>query len=956
MRYMKFFICLLGAAAVLNANPKNHTVVSGDANISHDGNLTEIHVSDRAILNWEEFSIQAGETTRFIQSSQTAAVLNRVTGSQMSEILGLLQAGGQVYLINPNGVVIGKEGRIDTAGFVSSVYEIQNVDFLNGEPIQFHGDELGEIINLGTITTTTGPVALIAHRVENSGTISSAEGIVSLNSGHEILLDPTGQGLLFIRPDLKGDGVENNGTIEAYKTQLQADGTPTSLAISLGGTIDASSVRNIGGEVYLIAKEGSIDVTGNILSGNDGQILLHAENRTLEFSGGINAPTGDVRLLGKSVYLLDDAQINASEGTVLIGGDYRGLNPDVPKADYVYCSPNATVNVGAAENGNGGKAIFWGEKGIAFFGNASAQGGKEGGDGGFVEVSSPGSYIFKGLVNTLAPHGKAGKLLLDPCDITIDTNATMGGAFSIPPPPFVFTGVGATANILNTDLQTLLGMGNVQIDATAGAGGSGNITVDASLMWSANTLDLVCSNDLTYTSNAILTISGTANHTMTVPNVLTMNSGSAINFSSAASPFALTSALDVIMNGNLICTSDSDINITATGGNFIATGSTISTSGNGNITLTAAGRVIPFPMTGRNLALINSSVSTTGNGNISFIPTVDLTPIFFNGGTASSTGSGSILFNPLPFSVNSSITLGGTVQATTPVTFYPASFPIFVGPVTTLNGPQFNFQGQARVGRGVGIINTTANTITFEFGVGGETLTVNATVGDIILQGNSSIVGLTMTAAATIQVDSNVSLQVTGGDLTLQGNNIQIGNNVLIEGAASVILLAGQDLTVTGTTGIIQTTSGNDLTLVVDNNNPNYPDIGTGKFTFPSGYTLCTNSCSGTGGKVLLFAASPGSSTFPSIINTAANDGSNVFTGYWYITKPPPDPPLFQIMYKGLAVPIPPGVVETIQIAVTEPVSNPPQITQITEGNLQPPATPNPKTPCRTPPVAIQAL
>ena len=266
MRCMKFFICLLGAAAVLNANPKNHSVVSGDANISHDGNLTEIRVSDRAILNWEEFSIQAGETTRFIQSSQTAAVLNRVTGSQMSEILGLLQAGGQVYLINPNGVVIGKEGRIDTAGFVSSVYEIQNVDFLNGESIQFHGDELGEIINLGTISTTTGPVALIAHRVENSGTIHSAEGIVSLNSGHEILLDPTGQGLLFIRPDLKGDGVENNGTIEAYKTQLQADGTPTSLAISLGGVIDAGSVHTIGGEVYLIAKEGSHAVSGTIRS------------------------------------------------------------------------------------------------------------------------------------------------------------------------------------------------------------------------------------------------------------------------------------------------------------------------------------------------------------------------------------------------------------------------------------------------------------------------------------------------------------------------------------------------------------------------------------------------------------------------------------------------------------------------------------------------------------------
>jgi filamentous hemagglutinin family protein len=957
MKYLNFFMF---AAVCLNAQPKNHSVVSGDAKVSQDGNLMEINVSDRAILNWEEFSIQLGETTRFIQPSTSSAVLNRVTGAQMSEILGSLQSGGHVYLINPNGVVIGPEGRIDTAGFVSSIYEIQNIDFLNGEPLKFQGDELGEIINLGTITTTSGPVALIAHRVENSGTIRSAEGIVSLNSGHEILLDPTGLGLLFIRPDLKGDGVVNNGTIEAYKTQLQADGTPTSLAISLGGIIDAGSVQNIDGEVYLIAKEGSIDVSGKILCGEESQIVLHAENGTLEMKGNIVAPSGDIRLLGKNIHLLEDAIIEASEGTVLIGGDYKGRNPEVPKADYVYCSHNSRVNVDGRENGDGGKVIFWGEKGMIFYGNASSRGGTESGNGGFVEVSSPGAYVFKGLVCTLAPHGKAGKLLLDPTDITVDTNATSA---SLLPPSMVGMNYTYseqmamnTASLNNLDLQLLLGMGNVEIDATSGGGaGNGDITIDAPFNWDSFDLSLRSSRNVIFTSNAVHTISGVGSlSTTAVPLNFTMQPGSNINYLSVVSPLTLTANNLLTIDGTITLDTSS---FSSTAVAFNDVGGSINCTGGGSITLSSATSDV----------FVTGTLTTVGAGTINLIPAGPAGQLHLqNGCTLNSVAA--LNLNPASF-----LNMSGTVTMITPSTITLTSVnqtPLIRGGNATLNASCSSLSFPKGVNLGGAGLGLTVNATTSDVFIGSNVnlafLEVNST-GNLQIQGgtiNITTNALTLNAGGDLILDTNSIVRIVApstSTLTLQSpsNSIQIGDNVTVQGTGPVIVLAGNDINVSGSTGTIRTMNADDLNLVVDNNNPNPFDIGTGKFTFPSGFVLSTASPA----KVLLFATTPTinpRSSFPTTINGVVGDDTNILSPYWYLTLPPPDPSFFQIMYKSGSTVVPPvapaAVVQTIQIAVTEPVSNPPQITQITEGNLQPPATPNPKSACRSPPVAIQAL
>src|SRR6185369_17466269 len=128
--------CIAGTFPTLpsHGNPIGGTVTAGSATITQPG-AGMLHInqtSDRAIINWNSFSIRAGELTRFNQPSVNAATLNRVLSGNPSEIYGSLQANGAVYLINPSGILIGPGGQINTRAFVGSTLNVTDGNFLSG--------------------------------------------------------------------------------------------------------------------------------------------------------------------------------------------------------------------------------------------------------------------------------------------------------------------------------------------------------------------------------------------------------------------------------------------------------------------------------------------------------------------------------------------------------------------------------------------------------------------------------------------------------------------------------------------------------------------------------------------------------------------------------------------------------------------------------------------------------
>ncbi|NLT70137.1 MAG: filamentous hemagglutinin N-terminal domain-containing protein, partial [Verrucomicrobiaceae bacterium] len=202
----------------VRANPHGGSVVHGDIHIgAGTGGHLQIHQgSANAIINWDSFSIAAGELTQFLQPGTSSAVLNRVTGGDPSAIHGALQANGNVFVINPNGILVGPGGTIDVHGLVLSTLDVSDGEFLAGGDQVFKGASDQGVTNLGRINAIGGDVFLIGKTVTNSGAIT-ATGRVGLAAGEEVLLtaaeNASGE-RIFVRATgsgVSGTGITNDG-------------------------------------------------------------------------------------------------------------------------------------------------------------------------------------------------------------------------------------------------------------------------------------------------------------------------------------------------------------------------------------------------------------------------------------------------------------------------------------------------------------------------------------------------------------------------------------------------------------------------------------------------------------------------------------------------------------------------------------------------------------------------
>jgi filamentous hemagglutinin family protein len=488
-------LLFFGHTAPVLGNPTGGEVVTGNAIITNAGTTLNINQgSDKAIINWQNFSISSGELTKFLVPDSSSATLNRVVGGNPSSIYGTLQSNGQLFLVNPNGIVVGAGGRIDTAGFLGSTLDVSNSEFLSGGDLHFLGTSSAGIDNQGTIHAASGDVYLIANQVSNSGTLDAPQGNAGMAAGTDVLLQQAGDQHLFVQPSSAAStatGVTNAGSIQAATAELKAaGGNAYALAINNSGNISVTGFKKVNGQVYLTADGGNITNGGQISAqnsnGDGGTIVLNGHGTfskgTVLNSGklvasGKTAGTrgGTVQMLGNQVGIMDhgvvDVSGNIGGGTALIGGDEHGANPNIPDAEQAYVGPDAQVMAGALMLGNGGKIILWGNETTQAYGKLNARGGALGGSGGFVETSAP-SLDARGMPDISAPNGKGGIWLLDPSDIFISDFVTTTPGFSA---PFTISS-GSPFNLNQSDLLAALISGNVILDASGGSGGNGTLT------------------------------------------------------------------------------------------------------------------------------------------------------------------------------------------------------------------------------------------------------------------------------------------------------------------------------------------------------------------------------------------------------------------------------------------------------------------------------------------------
>ena len=270
---------IIGTGATAYALPEGGQVAAGQAAITTAGStMTIAQQTAQAIINWQNFGIGSGEAVHINQPNSQAMLLNRVIGSNPSEIFGQLTANGQVILVNPNGVFFRPGSSVDVGGLTASTLNIANEDFLKGQ-LRFAGDSQNPVINAGSITAQNGYVNLLAKEVVNEGIIAAQTGSVNLAAGSGMSLDYNGDGKMTVAVT---DGAYQSAV--ANKKLIQADGGLVVMTASGKDALMDSAVNNSG------------MIQANTLGEATGQISLTGDNiattGTISADGGSNGHGG----------------------------------------------------------------------------------------------------------------------------------------------------------------------------------------------------------------------------------------------------------------------------------------------------------------------------------------------------------------------------------------------------------------------------------------------------------------------------------------------------------------------------------------------------------------------------------------------------------------------------------------------------------------------------------------
>ncbi|MET3440515.1 filamentous hemagglutinin family protein [Variovorax paradoxus] len=333
-------LCAVLLAGGAWAGPSGGSVSAGSGSISQSGATTTItQASQNLAINWASFGIAAGERVNFVQPGASAIALNRVIGSERSVINGTLSANGQVWILNPNGVLFGNTASVNVGGLVASTLSLSDADFLAGKRSFSANGSQGSVVNQGSLSG--GYVALLGKQASNSGTITTANGTAALAAGDKVTLDFSGNRLLSVQVD---EGTlnalaENKGLIRADNGMviLTASAKDALLAtvVNNEGVIEAKGIDSSGGTILLLGgfNGGTVKVAGTLdasASGAHDGGFIETSGAHVQVAGGARISTlSDAGKTGTWLVDPTDFTISAGSGsqaTSGIGADTLSAN------------------------------------------------------------------------------------------------------------------------------------------------------------------------------------------------------------------------------------------------------------------------------------------------------------------------------------------------------------------------------------------------------------------------------------------------------------------------------------------------------------------------------------------------------------------------------------------------------------------------------------------------------
>jgi len=790
-RTVSWLLTIFPLAGVIPCTPAQAQSITPAAEgtgtiVTQDGN--QFNISGNAVSrdganlfhSFEKFGLNSGEIANFLSNPKIHNILGRVVGGNPSLINGLIQVTGgnsNLFLMNPAGIVFGQNASLNVpASFTATTATgigfggnnwfnaIGNNDYQNliGTPSQFAFDQPnpGSIINAGNLAVPQGQnLTLLGGNVISTGHLSAPGGNITIAAvpGKNLVRISQPGHLLSLEIEPKTAG--------GQMLPISPRDLPT-LLTGVAGSVETGLSVNSAGTVQLTNSGTTIP----------SQTATAIASGTLNVSNsGAGKTGGTVNVIGDRVGLIA-ANINASGsnggGTVRIGGDYQGKGT-VPNALRTVVSGNSVINADALLNGNGGRVIVWADQVTGFYGNISARGGLNFGNGGFVEVSGKENLSFQGRVNLGANNGNLGTLLLDPENITIVPGGVPG------------VGNAPDDNQLNN---------NTPAGQAAGVIRSGDVRIDGTV---------------NFTLSASVLNAQTGNVTVEATNDITIEDGLSLNFANVSTPTTITfkANADGIDGGDFVM--DQAQSITALGRNVTISGVNV-TLGNidtGNSLDNKAGNV-NLTATGGNLSVGNITTNANANfsaGNVTMsaggdIQTGSINALSnsLNGGSVNLTSTGGSITTGNISTNENNITLTGAVNLTSDV-----SLSISGG------GGNITFDNTVNGSHNLTVDTGSSGNVSFNGAVGNSTplgdLTVNST-GTTQFKGSVSALSLTSNAGGSTELNDNIT---TSGNQTYN-DGVQLFNNLTLDSSNGNRNISfgntvdgTQDLTLTTGTGNI---------------------------------------------------------------------------------------------------------------------------------------------------------
>ena len=487
----------LDAAAL----PKGGQVTAGSASISSSGNTLQVlQNSQRAALDWQSFQIGSGATVNFVQPNSSAVALNRVLGNDASQIYGQLNANGQVFFSNPNGMLFAPGSQVNVGGLLATTLGIGNDDFMAGNYL-FSKAGSGSISNAGLINAQ-GSIALVGKQVQNAGQLIATT--VTLAAGNTVALDLSGDGLIRARvvDAALQSSIENSGSITGTAAVTLTAGQVQSALHSVvnnSGVIKATGLSMQGGEIVLqggsVLNSGLLDVSGATGGGSiqlmgdmaQGQVSLAG---TLDASAPQSGDGGSIETSAAHVKVLDGTKVrtlaaNGKSGRWLIDPmDFNigGANADISATALssnlgggdVQIQSSAGTQV-TAGNGdiNVNDAVNWSANQLTLTaqGNININANLNGGTAGKLALEYGQGAVAKG--NTADYYLNNGSSISLPAGGNFSTKLGGDGATIA---YTVITALGAAGSMTQTDLQGINGglAGNYALGGDIDASGTVN--------------------------------------------------------------------------------------------------------------------------------------------------------------------------------------------------------------------------------------------------------------------------------------------------------------------------------------------------------------------------------------------------------------------------------------------------------------------------------------------------